>query len=104
MKKIAYTILLLILVLTLSACSANYERYAKKINRAAERDDYYTYSEVVEELGKPAEYLNGPHSFVEGPFGFDAIQTNICVWRGQNGKKSLWITFEKSNAVKAEVK
>ena len=105
MKKIFYLILLFSLVFALSACSASYKIYAKRINKAAEKDINYTYSEIVEDLGKPTYYQkDDSFTFYEGSFGFEIFETKICVWKGQNSRKSLYVYFDGNTAVKAEVK
>ena len=96
MKKIAYTILLLILVITLSACSVNYEKYAKKINRAAKNNNHYTYSEVTEDLGNPDSYQTNPFP--------DEYFPDFCIWNIKNSDKTLLIYFDDEYAVKAVIK
>ena len=58
MKKIISTILVCTLLLgcvfVLSACGNISESYAKKVNLAAENDEHYTYTQVLEDLGEDA--------------------------------------------------
>ena len=58
MKRILSALLVCVLlvasVLTLASCSNATESYAKKINKAAEDGEHYTYDEVVEDLGDNA--------------------------------------------------
>ena len=50
MKKLGLLFSLICLTLICVSCGVS-ESYAKKINKAAEKEDYYTYSEVVDDLG-----------------------------------------------------
>ncbi len=55
MKKIVSLALVLVLALAmLVSCGNISEGYAKKINKAAEDKDYYTYEQVLEDLGDDA--------------------------------------------------
>lgn len=58
MKKILSAVLACVLiigcVLALASCGKISESYAKKINKAAEADEHYTYDQVKEDLGDNA--------------------------------------------------
>ena len=85
MKKILSAILVCVLIigciLTLASCGNISESYAKKINKAAEKDEHYTYDEVVEDLGDNAVDITflktGVIVAVKGCESIDDIQAKI---------------------------
>ena len=58
MKKIISTILVCVLlvgsIFALASCSNISESYADKINKAAEKDEHYSYEQVLKDLGENA--------------------------------------------------
>ena len=54
MKKVLSLVLALSLVFMLASCGNISESYAKKINAAADKNEHYTYDQVVEDLGDNA--------------------------------------------------
>ena len=54
MKKILMTLVLVFSLVILCSCSKVSESYAKKINKAAEKNEHYAYQEVIDDLGDEA--------------------------------------------------
>ena len=53
-KVLALVLVAAMLCIALASCGKISESYAKKINKAAEKDEHYTYTEVMEDLGDNA--------------------------------------------------
>ena len=49
-KRISLSLILMLSLLTLASCGL--ESYANKINKKADKDEHYTYAEVVKKLDK----------------------------------------------------
>ena len=68
-------------VLVLAACSNVTEKYAEKINKAAEAKEHYTVEQVREDLGDEAVEIlllnNGVIIAVKGCESLEEIQTKI---------------------------
>ena len=106
MKKLGYLLSVICLVLICVGCGAS-ERYADKVNAAAEANEHYTYSQVIEDLGEPvtdlttgqgvnlisgvAIWIKGCDSYEKAKAKYDEGQTVY----------SLTITFALNNAVSA---
>ena len=107
MKKtlslIFVTVLLLSTVLMLASCSNISESYAKKINLAAENDEHYTYTQVLEDLGDGAIDMtiakNGVIIAVQGCESVDEIEDLI-----DDGKdvKGIIVTVVLGKAISAK--
>lgn len=109
MKKILSAVLVCVLifgcVLTLASCGKISESYAKKINKAAEKDEHYTYDEVMEDLGDNAVDItflkSGVIVAVKGCESLDDIKDKI-----DDGKtvKGIVITVVAGKATSATYK
>ena len=104
MKKILSLALLLALTLMmLVSCGNISEGYAKKINKAAEKGEHYTYDEVLEDLGDGAvtvgtKYL-GLVVAVKGCDSVEDIEEKL-----EDGKtlKGIVVTIAAGKATAAE--
>ena len=108
MKRIVSFALVIMLALTmLVSCGSVSERYAKKINKAAEKGDKYTYEQVMKDLGDYAVDLTSEYTHtgciiaVKGCDSFEDIEEKI-----EEGKtiKGIVITFAVGKATFAEYK
>ena len=105
-KKFSLVTLLLVAVLSLASC-ANLEKYADKINKAAEKNEHITYSEVMDKLGDDAiDYTvtvlgstNGIVIKVKGCANWDEVKAKL-----DDGKtvKGIVVTIFNSKATAAE--
>lgn len=107
MKRIVSTLLATVLILccifTLASCSNATESYAKKINLAAEKGEYYTYTEVLDDLGDEAIDLtvakNGTVIAVKGCTNWDEIEDKID---NNETVKGIVILMALGKAISAE--
>ena len=109
MKKIISLALACVLLfgcmLALASCGNISESYAKKINKAAEEDEHYTYDEVVEDLGDNAIEIailkTGVIVAVKGCETVEDIQAKL-----DDGKtvKGIVVAVAAGKAVSAEYK
>ena len=107
--KLSSLLLVLVACFTLASCSKISEGYAKKINKAAEKEDYITYEEVEKALGDEAVFVgvevlgsaNGVVVAVKGCDSLEDIQAKL-----DEGKtvKGITIAILNSKATKAEYK
>ena len=111
MKKSVRLLSMLLVLATLCLCFASCgkisESYAEKINKAAEEKEYYTYEEVMEDLGKNA--IDVTDSFthtgfivaVKGCENVDEIKDKIDA---DEEVKGIIVTFVTGNAMSATYK
>ena len=109
MKKILSAVLACVLiigcVLALASCGKISESYAKKINKAAEADEHYTYDQVKEDLGDNAVDItilkSGVIIAVKGCETLDEIEDKL-----DDGKtvKGIVITVVAGKATSATYK
>lgn len=109
MKKILSAVLACVLiigcVLTLASCGKISESYAKKINKAAEADEHYTYDQVKEDLGENAVDItilkSGVIIAVKGCETLDEIEDKL-----DDGKtvKGIIVTIVAGKATSATYK
>ena len=113
MKKIISTVLVCVLMLgamlALASCSNISEKYAEKINAAAEADEHYTYADVKEDLGEDVVDItvtvmgstSGVLIAVEGVSSLDELEDKL-----DNGEtvKGIVVTILNSKATKAVYK
>ena len=109
MKKILSAVLACVLiigcVLALASCGKISESYAKKINKAAEADEHYTYDQVKEDLGENAVDItilkSGVIIAVKGCETLDEIEDKL-----DDGKtvKGIVITVVAGKATSATYK
>ncbi len=113
MKKIVSMVLVCVLLvgsmLALTSCSNISESYAEKINKAAEKGEHLTYSEVKEDLGDDVADItisllgstNGVLVAVKGCSTLDEIKEKI-----DNGDtvKGVVVTILNNKATKAAYK
>ena len=59
-RLISFLLLLATLCLCLASCGKISQRYATKLNKAAQNEEHYTYDEVLEDLGDYAVDLTNP--------------------------------------------
>jgi PBP1b-binding outer membrane lipoprotein LpoB len=107
MKRIISLVLTFVLlvgcVATFASCGKISQGYADKINKAAADKEYYTYDEVMEDLGDSAidvtALKTGFVIAVKGCENWDEIEDKL-----DDGKtvKGLYITFVAGNATAAE--
>ncbi len=109
MKRILSVFLACVLlagcVFALASCGNISESYAKKINKAAEDDEHYTYTEVLEDLGDEAVDItllkSGVIVAVKGCANLDEIEEKL-----DDGKtvKGIVVTVVAGKAISAEYK
>jgi flagellar basal body-associated protein FliL len=107
MKRIISAILLCVVLagcmFTMASCSNATEAYAKKINKAADAKEYYTYDEVVEDLGDEAIEIallkTGVIIAVKGCTSLDEVEDKV-----DDGKtlKGIVVTVVAGKATGAE--
>ena len=107
--KLSSLLLVLVACFTLASCSKISEGYAKKINKAAEKEDYITYEQVEKALGDDAVFVgvellgsaNGVVIGVKGCDDLDDIQEKL-----EEGKKvkGIVIAIVNNKATGAEYK
>ena len=109
MKKILSAVLACVLILgcifTLASCGKISESYAKKVNKAAEAGEHYTYDQVMEDLGDNAVDITllktGVIVAVKGCETLDEIEDKI-----DDGKtvKGIVVTVVAGKATSATYK
>lgn len=107
MKRILSTVLacalILCCVLALASCSKATESYAKKINEAAESGEYYTYTQVLDDLGDEAIDLtvakSGTIIAVKGCTNWDEIEDKLD---NDETVKGIVILMAAGKAISAE--
>ncbi len=98
-------VLLVATMFTFVSCGAISESYANKINKAAEKDEHYTYDKVVEDLGENAVEIaflgTGVVIAVKGCESVKDIQEKI-----DNGEtvKGIVVTMLANKAMSATYK
>lgn len=107
MKRIFSVILACLLlvgcVLSMASCSKATESYAKKVNKAAEEGEHYTYDQVMEDLGDEAIditlFKSGVIIAVKGCDNLDEVEDKI-----DDGKtlKGVIITIAAGKAISAD--
>ena len=73
MKKLGLLVVFLFTLFMLVGCGVS-EKYAEKVNKAAEKDEHLTYTEVIEDLGDPIIDLTGDASFI------GVGKSGACTW------------------------
>lgn len=106
-KRMSLFAVLFIFVLTLASCSKVSQKYADKINEAAEAGEHYTYEQVKEDLGDEAVWIglevlgsaNGVIVAVKGCESVDEIEDKL-----DEGKtvKGITIVITNSKAISAK--
>lgn len=113
MKKIVSAILVCVLmlgvVLSLASCSKISESYADKINKAAEKDEHYTYSEVMEDLGKNAvdltlNVLNNHNGAIVAAKGCESLEEINEKLEAGEEVKGIVVVILNNKATSAEYK
>ena len=108
MKKIVTLILVFAMsVLALVSCGNVSESYAKKVNKAAEDKEYFTYETVMEDLGEDAVSLVDPFTntgFVISVKDCDSIEDIEELLDEGKTVKGIVITFALGKATKAVYK
>ncbi len=107
MKKIYAILVALVLVLSLTSCGKINEKYADKVNEAAEAGEHYTYDQVMDDLGDNAVWVgaellgshNGVIYAVKGCKTWDEIEDKL-----DEGKtvKGIIVTILNNKAVSAK--
>ncbi len=105
-KKLSLVAMLFVAVLSLASCT-NLEKYADKINKAAEKDEHITYSEVMDKLGD--EVMDGTVTLLGSTNGV-VIKVKGCAnWEEVEAKldegktvKGIVITILNNKAMSAE--
>ena len=106
-KKFSLVFMLFACLLSLVSC-ANLEKYASKINKAADKDDHITYAEVVKKLGKDNiidattevfGFRGGVIICVKGCQSWDDVQAKLDAGKKVEG---IYITILNSKATHAE--
>ena len=106
MKKLSLLVLFLLAAFVLVGCGVS-EKYADKVNKAADEKEYFTYEEVVDDLGEPTYKVggdtgifdeNGVYVWVKGCDSLEEVQE-----KEEDGKKlkAITITFLGGKAIKA---
>ena len=104
-KVVALVMALVTLACVFTSCSNISESYAKKINKAAEKDEHYTLDQVLEDLGDDAVNVtilgSGVVIAVKGCDSMDDIKEKI-----DDGKtvKGIVVTVLANKATAAEYK
>ena len=107
MKKLSLLVLFLLAAFVLVGCGVS-EKYADKVNKAAEEKEYFTYEEIVDDLGDPTYKVggdlgvfdeNGIYVWVKGCDSLEEVKE-----KEEAGKelKAITITFFGGKATKAE--
>ena len=107
MKRIVSLVLTLVLlvgcVATFASCGKISQGYADKINKAAEKDDHYTYEEVIDDLGDDAVDLtllkNGVIIAVKDCDSWEDIEEKLDAGKTVKG---LYVTVVLGKATSAE--
>lgn len=97
MKKLGLLFSMFCLGFLLISCGVS-ESYANKINKAAEKGDHYTYTEVVDDLGEATVavgaagigvyfWIDGCDTLEEATQKYDAGKTVYCLRVNFNLKK-----------------
>jgi len=101
MKKLSLLVLFLFAAFVLVGCGVS-EKYADKVNKAAEKEEYLTYDEVIDDLGEatisPILGIGDVYIWVKGCKNLDEVEDKI-----DEGKelKALYIKFKDGKAVEA---
>lgn len=107
MKKLFAIVAALVLVLSLASCGKINEKYADKVNEAAEAGEHYTYDQVMDDLGDNAVWVgaeilgshNGVIYAVKGCKTWDEIEDKL-----DEGKtvKGIIVTIANNKAISAK--
>ena len=104
MKKVLYLFTIFSCLFLFAGCVS--ESYANKVNKAAEKNEHYSYAEVIDDLGEATldataggKYATGIVIWVKGCDYLEEAQEKY-----EDGKKlySLTITFAAGKAVSAK--
>ncbi len=105
MKKVLCAVLVVVMMLSLVACSNVSQSYADKVNKAAEKDEHYTVDKIRKDLGDNAVEIlildTGVIIAVDGCDSLEDIQTKL-----DEGKtvKGIVITMLAGKATAAKYK
>jgi hypothetical protein len=107
LKRLSLFAVVVAFVLTLASCGKINQKYADKVNEAAEAGEHYTYDQVMEDLGDEAVWVGGEllgsHTgiiyAVKGCKSWDEIEDKI-----DEGKtvKGITIVITANKAVSAK--
>lgn len=105
--KLSSLLLVLVACFTLASCSKISQKYADKINKAAEEKEYITYSEVKEALGDEAvfvgvEVLGSANGVVVAVKGCDSLEDIEAKLDEGKTVKGITIVIVNNNATGAE--
>jgi len=91
-KVLALSLVMVMMLGLLVSCGNVSESYAKKINKAAEKDDHYTYEEVMKDLGDEA---------IDFTYGGDDHASGVVVAiKGVESEEDLEEKLEKEETLK----
>ncbi len=103
MKKIYAILVALVLVLSLTSCSKVSQKYADKVNKAAEAGEYYDIEKIRKDLGDEAVevlFLNNGFVYaVKGCESWDEIEDKLDAGKTVKG---LIITIANGKATAAK--
>ena len=108
--KLTSLMLLLVCVCTLASCSKISQGYADKINKAADKNEHYTYAEVIEDLGDEAvalgvggDYYTGWVFAVKGCESLDDIEAKLEEGKTVKGIRIDFLAGKARNAEYSEI-
>ena len=109
MKKFFKAMLAVLTVIVLASCSKVTEGYAEKINVAAVKEEHYTYSQVVEDLGMPhvdltIDFLGSRNGWAAWYKGYETAEEAEAALEAGKTVASITITVSDNKVTKAEYK